>query len=98
MLERSIREHSGTSEMLAWLSSDRENWSDLITPELLGAILSALEREQHNAPGRAGKLHRVLVEDRQLPGDILRKADAALARDAMRRFQLSPLFDELTKR
>jgi transcription elongation factor GreA len=98
MLERSIREHSATSEMLAWLCSDRENWSDLITPELLGAILSALEREQHNAPGRAGKLHRVLVEDRQLLGDILRKGDAALARDAMRRFQLSPLFDELTKR
>src|SRR5438046_3421522 len=45
MLERSIREHSATSEMLAWLCSDRENWSDLITPELLGAILTALERE-----------------------------------------------------
>jgi transcription elongation factor GreA len=43
-------------------------------------------------------LHRILVEDRQLLGDILRKGDAALARDAMRRFQLSPLFDELTKR
>src|SRR5213596_218888 len=98
MLERSIREHSATSEMLAWLCSDRENWSDLITPELLGAILSVLEREQHNAPGRAGKLHRVLVEDRQLLGDILRKGDVALARDAMRRFPLSPLFDELTKR
>src|SRR5881396_3830749 len=70
MLERSIREHSATSEMLAWLCSDRENWSDLITPELLGAILSALEREQHRAPGRASKLHRALVEDRHLLGDI----------------------------
>src|SRR6058998_2115380 len=98
MLERSIREHSATSEMLAWLCSDRENWSDLITPELLGAILSALEREQHRAPGRASKLHRALVEDRQLLGDISKKGDVALARDAMRRFQLSPLFDELTKR
>src|SRR5213075_3575537 len=98
MLERSIREHSATSEMLAWLCSDRENWSDLITPELLGAILSALEREQHRAPGRASKLHRALVEDRQLLGDISKKGDVALARDAIRRFQLSPLFDELTKR
>src|SRR5881296_1929619 len=98
MLERSIREHSATSEMLAWLCSDRENWSDLITPELLGAILSALEREQHIAPGRASKLRRALVEDRQLLGDISKKGDVALARDAMRRFQLSPLFDELTKR
>src|SRR6184192_4971759 len=98
MLERSISEHSATSEMLAWLCSDRENWSDLITPELLGAILSALEREQHRAPGRASKLHRALVEDRHLLGDISKKGDVALARDAMRRFQLSPLFDELTKR
>jgi transcription elongation factor GreA len=97
-LERSIREHSATSEMLAWLCSERESWSELVTPDLLGAILSALEREQHNAPGRASKLHRALVDDRQLLGDIFRRCDVALARDAMRRLQLSPLFDELTKR
>ena len=97
-LERSIREHSATSEMLAWLCSEREDWSELITPDLLGAILAALEREQHNAPGRASKLNRAMVDDRQLLGDIFRKCDVALARDAMRRLQLSPLFDELTKR
>jgi transcription elongation factor GreA len=98
MLERSIREHSATSEMLAWLCSERERWSELITPDLLGAIFATLEREQHNTPGRASKLHRVLVEDRRLLGDIFEKADIAIARDAMRRMQLSPLFDELTKR
>jgi transcription elongation factor GreA len=97
-LERSIREHSATSEMLAWLCGERENWSELVTPDLLGAILAALEREQHSAPGRASKLQRTLVEDRQLLGDIVRNYDGALARDAMRRVQLSPLFDELTKR
>ena len=97
-LERSIREHSATGEMLAWLCSERKSWSELITPDLLGAILAALEREQHNAPGRASKLHRTLIEDRQLLGDIFRNCDVALARDAMRRLQLSPLFDELTKR
>jgi transcription elongation factor GreA len=43
-------------------------------------------------------LHRTLIEDRQLLGDIFKKVDVALARDAMRRLQLSPLFDELTKR
>jgi transcription elongation GreA/GreB family factor len=98
MLERSIREHSATSEMLIWLCSEREQWKELITPDLLGAILAALEREKHNAPGRASKLQRALVEDRQLVGDIFRNADVTLARDAMRRLQLSPLFDELTKR
>ena len=98
MLEHGIREHSATSEMLTWLCSDRESWRDLITPDLLGAILAALEREQHHAPGRASKLQRAVVEDRQLIADIFKNADAALARDALRRLQLSPLFDELTKR
>lgn len=98
MLERSIREHSATSEMLAWLCSERDGWGELITPDLLGAIFATLEREQHNTPGRASKLHRALVEDRQLLGDIFKKADVAIARDTMRRLQLSPLFDELTKR
>jgi len=97
-LERSIREHSATSEMLAWLCSERESWGELVTPDLLGAILAAVEREQHITPGRASKLHRALVEDRQLLGDLFRDCDIALARDAMRRLQLSPLFDELTKR
>jgi transcription elongation GreA/GreB family factor len=98
MLERSIREHSATSEMLAWLCSEREQWSELVTQELLGAIFAALEREQHNTAGRSGKLYRTLVEDRQLLGDIFKKSDVATARDWMRRLQLSHLFDELTKR
>src|SRR5213594_775964 len=98
MLERSLREHSATSEMLVWLCTERKDWRDLINPELLAAILSALEREQHSAPGRASKLQRLLMEDRQLFQDMFGNADIGLARDAMRRLQLSPLFDELTKR
>jgi transcription elongation GreA/GreB family factor len=98
MLERSIREHSATSEMLIWLCGEKESWSDLITPDLLWAILAALEREQHNSPGRASKLQRALVDDRELLGQMFKKVDVGLARDAMRRLQLTPLFDELTKR
>ncbi|HEY6112323.1 MAG TPA: hypothetical protein VIV62_07400, partial [Chthoniobacterales bacterium] len=98
MLERSVREHSATSEMLIWLISERKDWGELINPELLAAILSALEREHHSAPGRASKLQRLLMEERQLFQDMFGGTDVALARDAMRRLQLSPLFDELTKR
>ena len=98
MLERSVREHSATSEMLVWLCTERADWRELINPELLAAILSALEREQHSAPGRASKLQRLLLDDKQLFQDMFGEADVALARDAMRRLQLSPLFDELTKR
>ncbi len=98
MLERSVREHSATSEMLVWLCAERADWPELINPELLAAILSALEREQYLAAGRASKLQRLLLEDRQLFQDMFGKADVGLARDALRRLQLSPLFDELTKR
>src|SRR5438874_13776897 len=98
MLERSIREHSATSEMLVWLCNERERWRELINPELLGAILAALEREQHNVTGRSSRLHRALVEDRQLVGDMFANGDIGVARDTMRRLQVSPLFDELTKR
>jgi transcription elongation factor GreA len=101
MLERSVREHSATSEMLTWLCSERDQWRELVTPDLLTAILAALEREQSRgvgSPGRASKLQRAMLEDRQLVGEIFANADVGLARDAMRRLQLSPLFDELTKR
>jgi len=98
MLERSIHEHSATSEMLTWLCVERKKWSELITPELLGAVLAALEREQHNAPGRVSKLHRAFIEDRELLGQMFASSDIDVARDAVRRLQLSLLFDELTKR
>src|ERR687887_1895997 len=98
MLERSIREHSATSEMLIWLCSEKEHWDELVNPDLLWAILAALEREQHNSPGRASKLQRALVDDRELLGEMFKKVDVGLARDAMRRLQVTPLFDELTKR
>jgi len=98
MLERSIREHSATSEMLIWLCGEKENWDALVTPDLLWAILAALEREQHSSTGRASRLLRTLVEDRELLGEMFKKVDVGLARDAMRRLQVTPLFDELTKR
>src|SRR3984893_12592522 len=37
-LERSVRQHSATSEMLVWLCNERHEWRELMTPELLTAI------------------------------------------------------------
>ena len=98
MLERSIREHSATSEMLIWLCGDKKAWNDLINPDLLWAILAALEREQHSSIARGSKLQRAVVDDRELLGEMFKNVDVGLARDAMRRLQVTPLFDELTKR
>lgn len=98
-LERGIRDHSLTSEILAWLCRDREGeWRSLVMPDLLGAILSALERDQHNENSRGSKLRDMLLDDRELIPDMFENAELGVARDAMRRLMLTPVFDELTKR
>ena len=98
-LDRSLREHSATSEMLYWLCKNRADWPDLINPDLLSAILSACERDQHNeSASRSTRLRDLLLSDRSLIPDIFAGAEPGLARDAMRRLMLSPVFDELTKR
>ncbi len=98
-IHRGIREHSVTSEALTWLSKERDGeWRDLVTPDLLGAILSALERDQHNENSRGSKLRDLVLEDRELIPDMFAGAEASVARDAMRRLMLTPVFDELTKR
>ena len=98
-LDRSLREHSATSEILYWLCKNRVDWPELINPELLSAILSACERDQHNeSNSRSTRLRDLLLSDRSLIPDIFAGAELAQARDAMRRLMLSPVFDELTKR
>ena len=99
-LERGIRDHSVTSEILVWLCKERGNpeWRPLVMPDLLGAILSALERDQHNENSRGSKLRDLLLDDRELIRDMFDGAEMGVARDAMRRLMLTPVFDELTKR
>jgi transcription elongation GreA/GreB family factor len=85
--------------MLIWLIKNRAAQADhLIGPDLLAAILSAVERDQHRETTRGSRLRDVLVEDRELLADIFSKSDIGAARDAMRRLMLSPVLDELTKR
>ncbi len=99
-LERGIRDHSVTSEILVWLCKERANpeWRPLVMPDLLAAILSALERDQHNENSRGSKLRDLLLDDRELIPDMFEGAELGVARDAMRRLMLTPVFDELTKR
>jgi transcription elongation GreA/GreB family factor len=97
-LDRSIRERSATSEMLFWLCKERDGeWRDLVTPELLTAILAAMERDQHRE-SRSSKLRDFLIEDRELMTDMFSGADIGIARDAVRRLMITPVLDELTKR
>jgi transcription elongation GreA/GreB family factor len=98
LLERAVREHSASSEMMIWLCRERANWPKLVTPEILPAILSAVERDQHNEASRSSRLRDLLLDDRDLVSDIFAGADVSVARDIMRRLLLTPVFDDLTKR
>ncbi len=98
LLERAVREHSATSEMMIWLCRERRHWPELITPEILPAILSAVERDQHDETSRSTRLRDLLLDDRELISDLFAGADAGSARDVMRRLLLTPVFDDLTKR
>ncbi|MEP7072042.1 MAG: GreA/GreB family elongation factor [Verrucomicrobiota bacterium] len=95
---RAVREHSATSEMLIWLCRERVRMKELISPDLLPSILSAIERDQHNENSRSSRLRDLLLDDRELIPDLFADADISAARDSMRRLLLTPVFDDLTKR
>ena len=99
-LLRTLREHSISSEVLYWLCRERPSFSfaELIEPELLAAILSAIERDQFNAARRGSRLHDLLLDDRDLMADLLMNAPVSQARDLMRRMMMTPAFEELNKR
>ncbi|MBV8585728.1 MAG: hypothetical protein JO308_05525, partial [Verrucomicrobia bacterium] len=57
-LVRMIREHSVSSEVLYWLARERGagHFADLLEPELMSAMLSALERDQFGESKRSSRL------------------------------------------
>jgi transcription elongation GreA/GreB family factor len=97
-LERWISERSISSEMLIWLCKDRDKrFPELFNAELLAAVFSALEADQL-AEKRTSRLRDLLVDDRELIGDLLINASRDVVRDSMRKLILTPVFDDLSKR
>lgn len=98
-LDRSISDHSITTELLYWLCKERNGgFGDLVTPQVFSAILTALERDQFSEIKRGGKLHDLLIDDRELIPDLLAEGEPEIVRDSMRKLMLTPVFEELNKR
>jgi len=98
-LDRWIRDHSITAEVLYWLCKSRDGaFNDLVTPEIFSAILTALERDQFNEVRRGGKLHDLVMDDRELLPDLLSGGETEVVRDAVRKLLMTPVFEELNKR
>lgn len=97
-LERWISERSTSSELLIWLCKERQRrFPELFNPELLAAVFSALEADLL-AEKRGTRLRDLLVDDRELVGDLLKDASRDVVRDSMRKLMLTPAFDDLSKR
>lgn len=99
-LDRAIRDHSISSAALVWLSDKRERkgeFSDLIHPRVLSAMLGAMDRDQF-MESRDRKLHDLLLNDKELILDLIAEASPEELREVMRKLLMSPIFEELNKR
>ena len=98
-LDRWLGDHTISTEVLTWLCKEREGaFAEMVDARVLSAILSALERDQFNEVKRGGKLHDLLLEDRELVPDMLAVAEPETVRDTIRKVMLSGVFEELNKR
>jgi transcription elongation GreA/GreB family factor len=98
-LDRSIRDHTISAEMLYWLCKSRDGaMGDLFSPDVFSAILTALERDQFSEIRRGGKLHDLVMDDRDLLIDLLAGGETEMVRDAVRKLLMTPVFEELNKR
>lgn len=97
-LARWVSDRSISSEILIWLCRERgAAFPDLFNAELLAAVFSALERDQL-AEKRGSRLQDLLIDDRELLGELIAGADRDTVRDIMRKLLLTPVFDDLSKR
>jgi len=97
-LARWVSDRSVSAETLIWLGKERgATFPELFNADLLNAIFSALERDML-AEKRGSRLHDLLLDDRELLGELLKEAKPDAVRDAMRRLLLTPVYDDLNKR
>lgn len=98
-LDRAIREHSITSEVLCWLCKERDGaFADLMNLRLLSATVGAMERDQFVETKKDRRLHDLLMNDKELLPDLISGATHEELRDVMRKLMISPVFEELNKR
>lgn len=97
-LARSISDRSISSEVLIWLCRERgAGFDGIFNADLLAAVFSSLERDQL-AEKRGSRLQDLLIDDRELLGELIEGADRDTVRDIMRKLLLTPVFDDLSKR
>lgn len=98
-LQRLINERELHYDFLMWLCKNRAGeFSPIVNADLFYVILSALEYDQLSGTRKAGKLERMLFQDKNLMRDLLSHCSDEEVRDVTRSIISSPAFDDLDKR
>jgi transcription elongation GreA/GreB family factor len=98
LLARLISQHAASSELLLWLARERsDSFADILGPEVFRAMLTAMERDQFNEK-RSNRLRDFIVDDQDLIVELTDAADLEVMKDLTRALQLSPCFDDMSKR
>lgn len=97
-LQAAIADRSISVDLVYWLCKERGGkFPELFSPDLFGAALHAMERDQVDG-GKRTRLQDLFIDDRELLADLLAGADRETVRNLARRFILSTVFEELSKR
>lgn len=97
-LAKLIRQHTAGSELLLWFGRERSDaYADIMGPEVFRAMLTAMERDQFNEK-RSNRLRDFILEDQELLNELTATADIEVVKDLTRALQLSPVFDDMSKR
>lgn len=95
---RYISQHTASSELLLWLARDRnDSFADILGPEVFRAMISSMERDQFNEK-RSNRLRDFILDDQELLVELIGAADLDVIKDLTRALQLSPCFDDMSKR
>lgn len=97
-IARLVSQHSASSELLLWLGKERSDaFADILGPEVLRAMFTAMERDQFNEK-RSSRLRDFVMADGDLISDLTAAADIEVVKDLTRALQFSPVFDDMDKR
>lgn len=99
-IRKALSRHALGPDALSWICRERKKASkDVFTHEVGSAILSVVEQDSTDeGPRKTLRLQNLLMEDRELIGDLLDGVDVNEVRNFSRKLLQSPAFAELDRK
>jgi len=99
-LRTGLQHRSLSSDLLTWICKERhDKAADLVDDDLPVVIMAILERDHFAEESRrTNRLADILQDDGELIPDMVRDREINAVRGFTRRLQMSPVFDDLTRK